>query len=124
MAEWDPDVDIDEALVRALLAEQFAQLEARAVRLVGEGFDNSVWLVDEEWAFRFPRRALAVPLVSREVAVLPRLAPLVPIPIPIPAFIGRESERLSETVLRASDTGWSRACRREPHRCRSDPPGG
>jgi aminoglycoside phosphotransferase (APT) family kinase protein len=92
MAEWDPDVDINEALVRGLLAEQFAQLEDCAVRLVGEGFDNSVWLVDGEWAFRFPRRELAVPLVSRELAVLPRLAPLVPIRIPIPAFIGRESE--------------------------------
>jgi aminoglycoside phosphotransferase (APT) family kinase protein len=92
VAEWDPDVAIDEALVRALLAEQFPTLEARSLQLLGEGFDNSVWVIDEEWAFRFPRRAQAVPLVDRELAVLPRLADLVPAPIPIPAFVGEPSE--------------------------------
>ncbi len=108
MAEWDADVAIDEELVRALLAEQFPELETRSVRLVGEGFDNSVWLVDEEWAFRFPRRAIAVPLVARELAVLARLAPLVPIPVPIPAFVGTESERFprpffGHVLLRGSE---------------------
>jgi aminoglycoside phosphotransferase (APT) family kinase protein len=93
MAEWDPDVTIDEPLVRALLTEQFPELSLRSVRLVGEGFDNSVWLADEEWAFRFPRRAIAVDLVARELAVLPRLAPLLPTRIPVPAFVGAESER-------------------------------
>ena len=92
MPEWDPDVVIDEALVRALIAEQFPQLDAHSVRLLGEGFDNSVWLVDKEWAFRFPRRAIAVPLVARELSVLSRLASLLPIPIPTPAFVGTESE--------------------------------
>jgi aminoglycoside phosphotransferase (APT) family kinase protein len=92
MPEWDADVEIDEVLVRALLSEQFPQLGAYSVRLVGEGFDNSVWVVDEEWAFRFPRRAIAVPLVAREVSVLPRIAPLLPAPVPVPTFVGTESE--------------------------------
>jgi aminoglycoside phosphotransferase (APT) family kinase protein len=90
--EWDADVEIDEALVRALLSEQFPELGAHSTRLVGEGFDNSVWVVDEEWAFRFPRRAIAVPLVAREVSVLPRIAPLLPAPVPVPAFVGTGSE--------------------------------
>jgi aminoglycoside phosphotransferase (APT) family kinase protein len=90
--EWDPDVDIDEKLVQALVSEQFPELDVRSVRLVGEGFDNSVWAVDDEWAFRFPRRALAVPLVARELAVLTRVAPLVPVAVPVPAFVGTESE--------------------------------
>lgn len=92
MPEWDPDVVIDEALVRALLADQFPQLEARSLRLLGEGFDNSVWMIDEDWAFRFPRRAQAAPLVDRELFVLPRVAPLVTAPVPVPAFVGQESE--------------------------------
>ena len=91
MPEWDPDVVVDEALVRALLAEQFPELAARSVRLLGEGFDNSVWVVDEQWALRFPRRAIAVPLVAREVSVLPRIAPLLPAPVPVPTFVGTES---------------------------------
>jgi aminoglycoside phosphotransferase (APT) family kinase protein len=91
--EWDPDVVVDEALVRALLAEQFPELAARSVRPLGEGFDNSVWVVDQQWAFRFPRRAIAVPLVAREVSVLPLIAPLLPAPVPVPTFVGRESTR-------------------------------
>jgi aminoglycoside phosphotransferase (APT) family kinase protein len=92
MAEWDPDIHIDEALVRAVVSDQFPELDVHTLRLVGEGFDNSVWLVDDEWAFRFPRRVLAVPLVARELAVLARVAPLVPLAVPVPAFVGRESE--------------------------------
>jgi aminoglycoside phosphotransferase (APT) family kinase protein len=95
VAEWDPDVVIDEVLVRALLAEQFPELDARSVRLVGEGWDNAVWLVDDTWAFRLPRRAIAVPLVARELAVLSRLATLVPAPVPVPEFVGVESGRFS-----------------------------
>jgi aminoglycoside phosphotransferase (APT) family kinase protein len=92
VAEWDPDVVIDEALVRALIEEQFPELGVDSVELAGEGFDNSVWLIDQKWAFRFPRRELAVPLVARELAVLSRLPPLVPVPVPVPAFVGTESE--------------------------------
>ena len=92
MPEWEPDVAIDRALVRALLREQFPQLSADSARLVGQGFDNSVWVVDEDWAFRFPHRAVAVQLVERELAVLPPLAPLLPYPIPVPALVGTESE--------------------------------
>jgi aminoglycoside phosphotransferase (APT) family kinase protein len=92
MAEWDPDFHIDEALVRVLVSDQFPELEVHTLRLVGEGFDNSVWVVDDEWAFRFPRRNLAVPLVARELVVLARVAPLVPVAVPVPAFVGTESE--------------------------------
>ena len=92
MAVWDAGVVIDDALVRALLAEQFPELDAGSVRLLGEGWDNSVWAVEERWAFRFPRRQVAVPLVAREVEVLPRLAPLLPAPIPVPTFLGEPGE--------------------------------
>jgi aminoglycoside phosphotransferase (APT) family kinase protein len=48
--------------------------------------------VDERWAFRFPRRSIAVPGFERELEVLPRLAPVLPLPIPEPAFVGRPSD--------------------------------
>ena len=92
MAEWDPDVEIDAPLVRGLLAEQFPDLDAGSARLLGEGFDNSVWAVEETWAFRFPRRAVAVRLVDRELSVLPKVGQLLPIPVPTPTFRGRESD--------------------------------
>jgi aminoglycoside phosphotransferase (APT) family kinase protein len=86
--EWEAEVDVDETLVRSLLREQFPELEASSALLIGHGWDNSVWLVDEAWAFRFPRRAIAIPGVEREIAVLPSLAPLLPVPVPEPRFVG------------------------------------
>ncbi|HYI75918.1 MAG TPA: phosphotransferase [Gaiellaceae bacterium] len=95
MPEWDAEVAIDAPLVRSLLSEQFPDLDAGSARLVGEGWDNSVWVVEEAWAFRFPRRAIAIPGVEREIAVLPLLAPLLPAPIPEPHFVGVPSERFA-----------------------------
>lgn len=93
MPDWDAEVVIDEALVRELVGDQFPELDASSARLLGEGWDNAVWVVEETWAFRFPRRQIAIPGVRRELALLPTLAPLLSIPIPVPTFVGRPSER-------------------------------
>jgi aminoglycoside phosphotransferase (APT) family kinase protein len=85
---WTPEIAVDRELARRLIGSQFPELELRSLELIGEGWDNTVWLVDGEWAFRFPRRAVAVPLVERELAVLPRIAPLVSAPVPVPQFRG------------------------------------
>ncbi len=99
MPDWEPEVVVDAALVRALLAEQFPDLDASSARPIGEGWDNAVWAIEETWAFRFPRRRIAIPGVEREIAVLPRLAPLLSVAIPEP--LRRGSERsLSVAVLR------------------------
>jgi aminoglycoside phosphotransferase (APT) family kinase protein len=87
--EWSAEVDVDEDLARRLIGEQFPEVELASVRLLGEGWDNVVWLVDERWAFRFPRRAIAIPGVERELTVLPRLAPRLPVGVPAPVFAGR-----------------------------------
>jgi aminoglycoside phosphotransferase (APT) family kinase protein len=89
MREWSAEVDVDEELARRLIGAQFPELEAGSMRVLGEGWDNIVWLVDGRWAFRFPRRAIAIPGVERELAVLPRLAPRLPVAVPVPVFAGR-----------------------------------
>jgi aminoglycoside phosphotransferase (APT) family kinase protein len=86
--EWSADVEVDAALVRRLVGGQFPELELRSLRPLAEGWDNAVWVVDDRWAFRFPRREIAIPGFVRELAVLPRLAPLLPLPIPTPVFRG------------------------------------
>ena len=88
MPEWSAEVVVDEALARRLLG-QFPELAVDSLELVAEGWDNAVWLVDATWAFRFPRRSLAIPGVEREIAVLAQLAPVLPQPIPVPTFVGR-----------------------------------
>jgi aminoglycoside phosphotransferase (APT) family kinase protein len=85
---WAPEVEVDEPLVRRLLDEQLG-LRPRSLRLHASGWDNSVWVVDETWAFRFPRREVAIPGVEREIAVLPAIAALLPVPIPVPEHVGR-----------------------------------
>lgn len=88
MPEWDPEIEVDADRARTLIAAQFPELAHADVREVAAGWDNVVHLVDERWVFRFPRRAIAVPGVRREIAVLPRLAEHLPLPIPEPRFVG------------------------------------
>jgi len=90
--EWSAEVLVDEERARRLIDRQFPELELGSLRLLAEGWDNAVWLVDERWAFRFPRRAIAVAGVEREMDVLPRLAPLLPLPIPVPVHRGRPAD--------------------------------
>jgi aminoglycoside phosphotransferase (APT) family kinase protein len=78
--------------VRRLIAGQYPEVELATLRRLGAGWDNDVWLADERWAFRFPRRALALNGVEREIALLPRLASRLPLPIPVPVFVGRPAE--------------------------------
>jgi aminoglycoside phosphotransferase (APT) family kinase protein len=85
---WSPELNVDEALVRRLLA-QFPELEGAPLRRLATGWDNSVWVVAERYAFRIPQRAVAIPGVERELAFLPALAPLVPLPVPVPVFVGQ-----------------------------------
>jgi aminoglycoside phosphotransferase (APT) family kinase protein len=93
VADWTPEVRVDEALARELVAGQFAPLPLRSVALLSEGWDYVVHLVDGEWAFRFPRRAVVVPGTEREIAVLGLLAPHLPLGVPAPVHVGRPTER-------------------------------
>jgi aminoglycoside phosphotransferase (APT) family kinase protein len=89
MRQWTAEVTVDQALARRLIARQVPEVRAGTLRLLGGGWDNTVWLADERWVFRFPRRAIAIPGVEREIATLRRIAPQVPLPIPEPVFVGR-----------------------------------
>lgn len=88
MPVWEPEIVVDEPLVRQLLA-QFPELDGVGLRLLAYGWDYTVWTVGERYAFRFPRRQVVVPGTEREIAVLPTLAPLLPIPVSAPLFVGR-----------------------------------
>lgn len=91
MPEWAADVELDEAHVRSLLDAQFPDLALDDVRPFAQGWDNALWQVGEDLLFRFPRRAVAVPGVEREIRVLGEVARRVPLPVPVPTFIGRAS---------------------------------
>ena len=84
------DLEVDEPLARRLIAGQF--FTPRTLVRLGEGWDNTVWVADERWVFRFPRRALAIPGVEREIALLEPLSAQLPLAIPVPRFVGAPAD--------------------------------
>jgi len=87
-ASWTPERLTDRVQAEQLIARLFPELRGQPVRPLAEGWDNSVFSVGEDLVFRFPRRVMALPGLRREIAVLPVIAPLVPLPIPTPAYVG------------------------------------
>jgi aminoglycoside phosphotransferase (APT) family kinase protein len=90
--QWDAEVVVDSGLAGRLVAAQFPALGDVQLRLIGEGWDNTVFAAGEEWVFRFPRREVVLPGLQVEIDVLPLLAPLLPVPIPVPEHVGVPSD--------------------------------
>jgi aminoglycoside phosphotransferase (APT) family kinase protein len=90
--QWDPEVAVDAGLAQRLLAEQFPEFASLPIRLLGSGWDNTVFAVGDEWVFRFPRKQVIVEFLETEIDLLPDLAPLLPVPIPVPEHIGVPSD--------------------------------
>ena len=121
------DVEIDEALVRALLQQAehvIADASTLALRKTSEGWDSAVWRLGADLAVRLPRRALAAPLVLHEQRALPLVAPAIEatgIRVPVPLFVGAPTARYPWSwsivpwfegtsgiaVPRADRAGWS-----------------
>jgi len=84
--------DIDEALVRRLIAAQFPHWSPLPIELVASsGTDNAMFRLGDELAVRLPRRQGATEQIEKEHRWLPRLAPL-PLEIPAPIALGQPSD--------------------------------
>ena len=92
MATPAAEINIDAPLVEALLASQCPELAHLRVRLVANGWDNTIARVGDDWLVRLPRRATSAPLVENEQRWLPVLAPSLPLTVPVPWFAGRPSD--------------------------------
>jgi aminoglycoside phosphotransferase (APT) family kinase protein len=87
------EADIDAALVRRLLAAQFPHWAALPLQPVrSAGTDNALYRLGEERVVRLPRIHWAVEQVEKEQAWLPRLAPRLPLAIPVPLAKGAPGE--------------------------------
>jgi aminoglycoside phosphotransferase (APT) family kinase protein len=91
MRVHEDELDIDEALVRALLAEQFPDwAELPLARVEPEGTVNVIFRLGDDMSLRLPRIDWAADEeFHREHLVLPRLAPQLPVRIPRPIAPGR-----------------------------------
>jgi aminoglycoside phosphotransferase (APT) family kinase protein len=88
---WDAEINITEELVSTLLSEQFPQIEVKEIELLGRGFDNAVYLINQEYVFRFPSKQQAVSLLETEGKLLPEISPHFELATPCPIFFGEKS---------------------------------
>jgi aminoglycoside phosphotransferase (APT) family kinase protein len=87
------EISIDVRLVGRLLATQFPQwadLPLEPIRSTGT--DNAIYRLGDNMAVRLPRIHWAVAGVAKEHQWLPKLAPLLPLAIPVPLATGRPAE--------------------------------
>lgn len=84
------EVHTDAALVGRLIADQFPQWADLPIAPVrSAGTDNAIYRLGEAMAVRLPRIDWAVDQVAKEQHWLPRLAPQLPLAIPVPLAQGR-----------------------------------
>ncbi len=82
------EIEIDAALVRALLQDQHPDLADLPIEHFAGGWDNAMFRLGDALTVRLPRRQIAAQLVLNEQAWLADLQPLLPIPIPAPLRTG------------------------------------
>jgi aminoglycoside phosphotransferase (APT) family kinase protein len=83
------ELDIPEALVRRLVDAQFPQWAREPlVRVPTWGTDNAMYRLGGELVVRLPRRASTVAGLRKELRWLPRLAPHLSVPVPVPVASG------------------------------------
>jgi aminoglycoside phosphotransferase (APT) family kinase protein len=86
--QWDAEWEVSEELAHKLISSQFLQLASKSVTKIGHGWDNTVFLVGDEYVFRFPRREVAINRLSIEGKILPILKDYVSIAYSVPLFWG------------------------------------
>lgn len=81
--------EINVSLVSQLVAEQFPQWADLPIRPVEfDGWDNRTFRLGEELTVRLPSAEAYAQEVEKEQNWLPRLAPFLPLSIPVPVAMG------------------------------------
>jgi aminoglycoside phosphotransferase (APT) family kinase protein len=87
------EIETDAALVRRLLEAQFPQWADLPIEPVpSAGTDNALYRLSENMVVRLPRIHWATGQVDKECTWLPRLAPHLPLSIPVPLARGNPGE--------------------------------
>ncbi len=85
--KWEPQRTLDADGARTLLHARLPEVRADTVVLLGAGWDNTCFLVDDKYVFRFPRRPFGAEVVALERRVLNALAATLPVRIPEPRYL-------------------------------------
>ena len=87
------EIDTDVALVRRLVAEQFAQWADLAIDpVVSYGTDHDIYRLGDHLAARLPRIGWATDQAAKEAEWLPKLAPHLPLAVPVQLAMGHPAD--------------------------------
>jgi len=86
--QWDAEWEVSEELAHQLISNQFPQLASKRIQKLGHGWDNTVYVVGNEYVFRFPRREVAIHSLTIEKNILPKLKEYCSIEYSLPLFFG------------------------------------
>lgn len=93
MRMHDDEVEVDDALVRRLLAMQMPELADAPLTMIEPwGTDNAIWRLGDDLVVRLPRIHWATGQIDREALWLPRLAPHLPVALPEPVAVGEPGD--------------------------------
>jgi len=89
----DDEVETDPDLVRRLLSGQFPHWADRSIELVDSyGTDHDIYRLGDDHSARLPRIGWATAQATKEAEWLPRLAPHLPLALPVPVALGAPAE--------------------------------
>jgi len=89
----DKHLDINATLVRQLINTQFPQWQDLPIRAVAKsGWDNRTFHLGDHMLVRMPSAADYALQVEKEQLWLPKLTPLLPLPIPAPLALGEPTQ--------------------------------
>lgn len=86
---WKSDHPLDLPKITRIIQTHFPQFTN--IQPLGQGWDNIAVLAHQsknQTVFRLPHRAIASQIIQNEIAALPALQPLLPIPIPQITHVG------------------------------------
>ena len=94
------ELEITADLIRDLLREQHPDLADLPLTFDARGWDNQLWRLGDDLAVRLPWATQhADELLLKEHALLPAIAPRLPLQIPVPQRLGQPSERFPRTWI-------------------------
>jgi len=87
------EIDIDVALVSRMIASQFPQwAKLPIIKVDSAGTDNAMYRLGNDMAIRLPRIHWAIEQVEKAHQWLPKLAPKLPLTIPVPLAKGEPDD--------------------------------
>lgn len=99
-AVTDAENEITADLIKVLLREQHPDLAGLPLTFGACGWDNQLWRLGDQLAVRLPwATQTADALLLKEHALVPQIAPRLPLPVPVPQRLGKPSERFARSWI-------------------------